>query len=91
MYYSSDITDNTEGENKYSCKGMQHQNNNMTYRRFEYVLLHGAKDTAIYKGFRYVDSGMKSYELEQEKKGMSYAYHKRKVTANGIDTTPLDI
>ncbi len=39
--------------------------------------------------FRYVDSGMKSYE--QEKKGMSYAYHKRKVTANGIDATPLDI
>jgi hypothetical protein len=32
---------------------------------------------------------MKSYE--QSKKGLSYAYHKRKVAANGIDTTPLDI
>ncbi len=41
------------------------------------------------KVFRYVDSGMKSYE--QEKKGLSYCYHKRKVAANGIDTTPLDI
>ena len=47
------------------------------------------QDTAINKGFRYVDSGMKSYE--QEKKGLSYACHKRKVAANGIDTTPLDI
>jgi hypothetical protein len=86
MYCSSDIT---EKEIKYSCKGIQHQNNNITYKRFENVLLHGAKDIAINKGFRYVDSGMKSYE--QEKKGLSYAYHKRKVAANGIDTTPLDI
>ncbi len=86
MYCSSDIT---EKEIKYSCKGIQHQNNYITYRRFENVLLHGAKDTAINKGFRYVDSGMKSYE--QTKKGLSYAYHKRKVAANGIDTTPLYI
>ena len=86
MYCSSDIT---EEEIKYSCKGIQHQNNNITYKRFENVLLHGVKDTAINKGFRYVDSGMKSYE--QQKKGLSYCYHKRKVAANGIDTTPLDI
>ncbi len=28
---------------------------------------------------------------EQEKSGLSYAHHKRKVAANGIDTTHLDI
>jgi hypothetical protein len=80
MYCSSDIT---EKEIKYSCKGIQHQNNNITYKRFENVLLHGANDIAINKGFRYVDSGMKSYE--QEKKGLSYAYHKRKL--RDINTT----
>ncbi len=59
---------------------MQHQNNNIAYKRFENVFLHGAKHTAINKSFRYVDSGMKSYE--QEKKGLSYVYHNREVTMN---------
>ena len=63
MYCSSDIT---EKEIKYSCKGIQHQNNDITYRRFENVLLHGAKDTAINKGFRYVDGYMKSYEQNKK-------------------------
>ena len=84
MYCSSDIT---EKEIKYSCKGIQHQNNNITYSKFENVLLHGAKDTAINKGFRYIDGFMKSYE--QSKKGLSYAYHKRIVCDDGINTKPL--
>ncbi len=47
MYCSSDIA---EKEIKYSCKGIQHQNNDIAYRKFENVFLHGAKDTAINKG-----------------------------------------
>jgi hypothetical protein len=39
------------------------------------------------KGFRSVGGFMKSYE--QNKKGLSYAYHKRIVQSNGISTKPL--
>ena len=77
---------------------MQHQNNDITYKRFElwdslricyYMVQRTQLISAINKGFRYVDSGMKSYE--QVKRGLSYVYHKRNVAANDIDTTPLDI
>ena len=38
---------------------------------------------------RYIDGYMKSYE--QEKKGLSFAYHKRIVLEDGIRTIPLNI
>ena len=46
-------------------------------------------DKVLNKGFRYVDGIMKSYE--QNKKGLSYAYHKRIVCEDGINTKPLNI
>ena len=74
---------------KFSCKGIQKSGNNINYQKFNDVLFNGHKDIVLNKGFRYCNGTMKSYE--QVKKGLSYAYHKRKVAANGIDTTPLDI
>ncbi len=53
------------------------------------MLFNKHEDKVLNKGFRYIDGYMQSYE--QNKKGLTYAYHKRKVAANGIDTTPLDI
>ena len=86
MYCASDIT---EENIKFSCKGIQKDGNNVNYQKFHNVLFNKHNDQVLNRGFRYVDGYMKSYE--QNKKGLSYAYHKRKVAANGIDTTPLDI
>ena len=41
------------------------------------------------KGMRYINGTMKSYE--QEKKGLSYFYHKRIVQKDGMTTIPLNI
>jgi hypothetical protein len=74
---------------KFSCKGIQKAGNNINYKKFEDVLFNNYKDTVLNKGFRYVDGFMKSYE--QNKKGLSYAYHKRIVQSDGITTKPLNI
>jgi hypothetical protein len=87
IYCCSDLDE--QEKPKFSCKGIQHNNNNMTFKRFEDVLLNGVKDRVVNKGFRYVEGYMKSYE--QEKKGLSYCYHKRIVQPNGITTKPLNI
>ena len=87
MYCCSDL--NEKEKPKYSCKGIQHQNNEITYKRFENVLFNKDKDIVLNKGFRYVNGTMKTYE--QVKKGLSYAYHKRIVCEDGITTKPLNI
>jgi hypothetical protein len=46
-------------------------------------------DKVFNKGFKYVDGYMKSYE--QNKRGLSYAYHKRFVCEDGINTKPSNI
>ena len=79
--------DTTEENIKLSCKGIQLDANNVNYKRFEDVLFNGVKDKVLNKGFRYVDGYMKSYE--QNKKGLSYAYHKRIVQSDGITTKPF--
>jgi hypothetical protein len=87
MYCCSDLDEKEKP--KYSCKGIQHQNNEITYKRFENVLFNKDQDIVLNKGFRYVGGCMKSYE--QVKKGLSYAYHKRIVCEDGITTKPLNI
>ena len=57
MYCCSDIT---EEQIKFSCKGIQHNNNKITYKRFENVLLNNTKDEVINKGFRTVNNFMKT-------------------------------
>ncbi len=84
MYCASDIT---EEKIKFSCKGIQKDGNNVNYQKFHNVLFNKHKDQVLNKGFRYVDGYMKSYE--QNKKGLSYAYHKRIVQPDGITTKPL--
>ena len=51
---------------KYSCKGIQKNNNSINYQRFKDVLFHGVKDMVTNKGFRYRDNNhsMNSYEQE---------------------------
>ena len=56
-------------------------------KKFKDVLFNKHNDQVLNKGFRYIDGYMKSYE--QNKKGLSYAYHKRIVCEDGINTKPL--
>ena len=58
-------------------------------KKYNNVLFGDKKNTANNKGFRYISGTMKRYE--QQKKGLSYAYHKRIVQAGGINTKPLNI
>jgi hypothetical protein len=74
---------------KFSCKGIQKDNNNVNYQKFHNVLFNKHDDVVVNKGFRYINGTMKSYE--QVKKGLSYAYHKRIVCDDGITTKPLNI
>jgi hypothetical protein len=74
---------------KFSCKGIQKAGNNINYKKFHDVLFNNHKDIVINKGMRYIDGYMKSYE--QEKKGLSLAYHERIVQNDGISTIPLNI
>ena len=74
---------------KLSCKGIQRDANNVNYQKFHNVLFNKHEDKVLNKGFRYVDSSMKSYE--QIKKGLSYVYHKRIICNDGIRTKPLNI
>ena len=72
MYCCSDM----DGKDfKISCKGIQKDNNNMTYKKFENVLFNNYNDIAINHGFRMVDGHMKTYE--QQNKGLSKIYLKR--------------
>jgi len=84
MYCAGDEID--IGKDKFSCKGIQKEGNNISYKTFESVL-HGNKHSVVNQGFRYVDGTMKSYE--QTKKGLSFVYHKRIVEPDGISTRPL--
>jgi hypothetical protein len=86
MYCASDIT---EEKIKFSCKGIQKDGNNVNYQKFHNVLFDKHNDQVLNKGFRYINGFMKSYE--QNKKGLSYAYHKRIVQSDGITTKPLNI
>jgi hypothetical protein len=74
---------------KFSCKGIQKDNNNVNYQKFHNVLFNKHDDVVVNKGFRYINGTMKSYE--QVKKGLSYAYHKRIVCDNGITMKPLNV
>ena len=81
--------DTTEKEFKFSCKGIQKAGNDICYKKFHDVLFENKKDIVNNTGFRYINGTMKTYE--QQKKGLSYAYHKRIVHSDGISTSPLNI
>jgi hypothetical protein len=78
-----------ETKSKYSCKGIQKNQNEINKDRFHNVLFNDVKDMCINKGFRVINNEMVTYI--QHKKGLSYYYDKRKVLADGVSTVPLDI
>jgi hypothetical protein len=80
-----------EGDNynKYSCKGIQKNQNEISKDRFHNVLFNDVKDMCTNKGFRVINNEMVTYI--QHKKGLSYYYDKRVVLADGVSTVPLDI
>jgi hypothetical protein len=80
-----------EGDNynKYSCKGIQKNQNEISKDRFHNVLFNDVKDVCTNKGFRVINNEMVTYI--QHKKGLSYYYDKRVVLDDGVSTVPLDI
>jgi hypothetical protein len=80
-----------EGENynKYSCKGIQKNQNEISKDRFHNVLFNNVKDMCVNKGFRVINNEMITYI--QHKKGLSYYYDKRQVLPDGVSTIPLNI
>ena len=86
MYICSDLS---EENIKFSTKGIQKAGNEISFKKFENVLFGDKKDTATNTGFRMINGFMKTYT--QERKGLSYAYCKRIVLADGTTTKPLNI
>jgi hypothetical protein len=76
-------------KNKYSCKGIQKNQNEINKDRFHNVLFNDVKDMCMNKGFCVVNNEMVTYI--QHKKGLSYYYDKRCVLEDCVSTVPLDI
>ena len=66
---------------KFSCKGIQKDGNDVSYQKFHDVLFNKHNYQVLNKGFLYIDGQMKRYE--QNKNGLSFAYHKRIVCDDG--------
>ena len=79
----------SENYNKYSCKGIQKNQNEISKDRFHNVLFNNVKDMCINKGFRVINNEMITYL--QHKTGLSYYYDKRQVLPDGVSTIPLNI
>ena len=87
-------------KNKYSCKGVSKNHNDLHFQRYKDVLdvflkarrdseIEGkAIDKAKNVGLKVYDQGIVTYE--QNKVGLSAYYDKRYVFADGIHTNPLD-
>ena len=75
---------------KVSCKGTQQRRNTLGKEHFEKLLQTKEPHKVENAGFiRGKDGVIKTYT--QAKTGMSYFYAKRKVLADGVSTTHLDI
>ena len=76
-------------KDKFSCKGANKKNNDITYEKYKRVLVQQSTESAINRGFRVVNNQVLTYK--QERSAFSYFYPKRKVAEHGISTTYLDI
>ncbi len=81
--------DEEEKKDKYSCKGIQKNQNEISKVRFHNVLFNDVRDKCVNKGFRVINNEMITYI--QHKKGLSYYYDKRQVLPDGVSTIPLNI
>ena len=87
-------------KNKYSCKGVSQEHNDLYFQRYKNVLdvfLKTSRDTELEEkdndkvknvDFRVYDQGVATYE--QYKLGLSAYYDKRYVLVDGIHTRPLN-
>ena len=94
------LVENEANENKYSCKGVSKNHNDLHFQRYKDVLdvflkargdseLEGKDiDKAKNVGLRAYDQGTVTYE--QNKLGLSACYDKGYVLADDIHTRPLD-
>ena len=74
---------------KTSCKGAQKKRNDKLKQHFLSVLATTEPAEVENAGFVNTVDGIKTYR--QTKRGLSYFYAKRKVLADGVTTTHLDI
>ena len=76
-------------EDKFSCKGLNKAQNDITKERYLNVLQSMTGSSGLNRGFRVRNNEIWTYI--QEKNAISYFYPKRKVLGDGVSTIPLDI
>ena len=76
-------------KDKFSCRGVNKKFNDINKDKYLNVLLTKQNSAGVNRGFRVVNNTM--YTYEQVRDAFSYFYPKRKVLADGVSTTPLDI
>ena len=75
--------------NKYSTKGLSKRHNDIDKNTFLNVLTNRQSGGGFNRGFRVRDSSVMTYV--QERAALTYFYGKRKVLADGLTTTPLEV
>jgi len=76
-------------KNKMTSKGLSVRSNNLKKEDYMKVLETKVSSGGVNKGFK--TDGVTMFTYEQERMSLSYTYIKRKVSADGISTGPLDI
>ncbi len=74
---------------KMSCKGISKRQNSFDKDIYLNVLKTQESGSGTNRGFRVRDNAIFTYT--QTRAGLSYFYPKRKVAADGVSTTPLDL
>jgi hypothetical protein len=72
-----------------SCKGLSKKTNTFTVEHYRSVLETGRAVSGVNRGFRKKDNTL--YTYQQSRRGLTYFYAKRRVLADGVSTTHLDI
>ena len=73
LIYSNSLTDKEKAKIEFSCKGIQKDGNEISYKKFENVLFGDKQDAAHNKGFRMVSGVMMSYEQNKRALAMFIA------------------
>ena len=76
-------------KNKMTSKGLSVRSNNLKKDDYMKVLETKISSGGVNKGFK--TDGVTMFTYEQERMSLSYTYIKRKVSADGVSTSPLDI
>jgi len=75
---------------KVTAKGVQKKINNLQFQHFDNVLASKRNHMVVNRGFR-LNNQQKMSSYVQPKIGLSYTYIKRKVSLDGVNTSPLDL